>query len=123
MTTRTQEIQSKFLSGIEEEERLLFEAAAQQKQRLDNRIAEVAKAKKELPLLQEKLEAKKKLLERLTNEIQPLEVQVAMAENLCSDTGDGYFSITKREKEDYERKLFKAENFVSSKIEKLTKGN
>ena len=121
--TRTQEIQSKLLSGIEEEERLLFEAAAQQKQRYDNRIAEVAKAKKERPGLQDKLEGKRKLLERLTNEIRSLEEQVAMAENLCSDTGEGYFSITRREKEDYESKLFKAENFVSSKVKELTKGN
>jgi hypothetical protein len=121
--TRTQEIQSKLLSGIEEEERLLFEAAAQQKQRYDNRIAEVAKAKKERPGLQDKLEGKRKLLERLTNEIQSLEEQVATAENLCSDTGVGYLSITNREKQDYESKLFKAENFVSSKVKELTKGN
>jgi chromosome segregation ATPase len=117
---RKEEIQDALLENLTSQEQALKDSAAQAKERLDEKIAECEVAKKEYPGLVEKLQAKRKLKDRLEVEITQLEERVATAENLVNDHLRGSLSLIARNRADYEWQKARADSFVETKIKEMT---
>jgi chromosome segregation ATPase len=117
---RTEQIQADLLASLASQERTLQEDARRAKARLDDQIAEIDQAKKELPQLREKLTAKQSLSERLAVEIVQLEERIAIADMRASDERRGAMSIVARTKADSEHAQYLADSFVADKIKQIT---
>jgi chromosome segregation ATPase len=87
--------------------------------RLAEQLAKRDKARKEFKGLVEKLEAKKKIAERLPAEISELEGAVNEAEQIKDDDETGAFSRIRSCRQDYERAQYEVSCFVERKMEQL----
>ncbi len=122
MTTNEEietQIQGELLAWLTEERKRLQDMADNSKVRLEGLIAERKTAQKEYAGLVKELEAKRKTLETLPDEITELEGRVIHAENIKDDDETGSYSRIKAARQDFERAQYQAQSFVAQKMDEM----